>query len=208
MNRLLLNALTVALVVTSISETVAAADSPNNGDAVAAAQCLKAGDPVGAFYVTKIAGAKDDGVQPGQELCYRCRYGSRPMVIVFARKRNAKLVQLVKEIDSVIGDKEESQLRGLVAFMGKDVAEVKDNASTFAEQSGAHHVPVAIAKETETGPPNYRLDDSSVTVFMVKDSKLVSLHRCDAGRINVLALMRGVKQMLRSDRPSSGSSAL
>ncbi len=208
MNRLLLNALTLVLVVTAISESVAAADSRRASDAVAVAKCQNEGDPAGAFYVTKIAGAKDDNVQPGQELCYRCRYGSRPMVIVFARETDLKLVQLVKEIDSMIGANQESQLRGLVAFMGEDVAEVKDNASSFAEQSGAKYVPVSIAKETATGPPNYRLDDSAVTIFLVKDSKLVSRHRCDAKRINVLALMRNVKQMLQSHRSSKRSSAL
>ncbi|MEX0611152.1 MAG: hypothetical protein WD229_03435 [Pirellulales bacterium] len=32
---------------------------------------LQAGDSVGAFDVVKIAGAADDGVQVGKQLCYR-----------------------------------------------------------------------------------------------------------------------------------------
>ncbi len=52
-----------------------------------AEECLKQGDPIGAFYVTKVAGADEDGVPVGEELCYRCKYGSRPMVMVFTSKR-------------------------------------------------------------------------------------------------------------------------
>ncbi|HUY32837.1 MAG TPA: hypothetical protein VMV69_08655 [Pirellulales bacterium] len=32
---------------------------------------LKVGDPVGPFQVVKCAGAADDNVKEGQELCYR-----------------------------------------------------------------------------------------------------------------------------------------
>lgn len=189
MNRwLLLNALALALLA-GFANHFAAADD-----------CLEKGDAVGAFYVTKIAGAVNDGVKCGQELCYRCRYGSRPMVMVFARETTPELVKLVKEIDSAIAEDNESQLRGLVTFMGEDVAEVKDDASVFAEESGVKHLPVAIAKDTQTGPPNYKLDNSAITVFIAEDSQLVSMHRSKTERINASSLMGRVRQLIRTKR--------
>ncbi len=195
MNRLSLHALAITLLLTFTGMA-------------AAADCLKEGDAVGAFYVSKVAGADGDGVEVGQELCYRCRYGSRPMVIVFTRQANGKLAELVKELDAAISKHEESQLRGLITFMGDDVAEVKDNASEFAKTSGAKHVPIVIAKEAKTGPPNYKLDDSAVTIFIARDSQVVSIHRGESDEIDVPVLMREVRQMLISDKVKKVASPL
>ena len=173
-----------------------------------AADHLQVGDAVGAFYVSKVAGAEGDGVEVGQELCYRCRYGSRPMVIVFTREANGKLADLVKQLDATIGKHEESQLRGLIAFMGEDVAEVKDNASEFAKTSGAKHVPIVIAKETKAGPANFKLDDSAVTILLAKDSQLVSIRRGGEDQLDVSAVMRDVRQMLISGESKASSSTL
>ena len=195
MNRLSLHALAITLLLTFTGMA-------------AAADCLKEGDAVGAFYVSKVAGADGDGVEVGQELCYRCRYGSRPMVIVFTRQANGKLAELVKELDAAISKHEESQLRGLITFMGDDVAEVKDNASEFAKTSGAKRVPIVIAKEAKTGPPNYKLDDSAVTIFIARDSQVVSVHRGESDEIDVPVLMREVRQMLISDKVKKVASPL
>ena len=43
------------------------------------------GERVGAFTVTKVTGNPDDGVEDGKKLCYRCKMGQRPVVMVFAR---------------------------------------------------------------------------------------------------------------------------
>ena len=47
------------------------------------------GEPVGAFTVTKVTGNPDDGVEDGKTLCYRCKMGQRPVVMVFARSADA-----------------------------------------------------------------------------------------------------------------------
>ena len=157
---------------------------------------LKQGDPVGAFYVTKVAGA-DDGVQEGQELCYRCRYGSRPMVIVFARQSGGNLPRLVEELDKAVETNKDDQLRGLVAMMGKDKTEVTKDANRVVERSGVKHLPVVIAKETETGPANYKLDkNAEVTIVCASDSQVVTTHIFSADKIDIAMVMRDIKRML------------
>ncbi len=185
MTRLVLVAI-LAVTVTLVATAIA-------GDSVVS--CLEKGDSVGVFYVTKVAGAEDDGVKEGQELCYRCRYGSRPMVIVFTRETGGKLPELIKRIDAVVGDNDQ-QLRGLVTFIGDDLAKVKEEASKFASTAGVKHVPVVIAKETKHGPQNYKLDDSPVTIVVALDSQVVATHRCTADKIDVRQVMSEVKRML------------
>jgi hypothetical protein len=171
--------------------TFAVADDGTNED------CLKQGDAIGAFYVTKVAGAEDDGVEPGDDLCYRCRYGSSPMVMVFTRQIGGKVPQLVKELDAAVTAHEESRLKGLLTLMGEDAAVLKEDAKKVAQTTGTKNVPVVIAKETKTGPLNYRLpSDAEVTIIVAQDSQVVATHTFAATKIDVAAIMKEVKQML------------
>ena len=158
---------------------------------------LKKGDTAGVFYVTKIAGAEEDGVEEGQELCYRCRYGSRPMVMIFARKAGGKIPKLVEVLDNEVDKNQEAQLRGLVTLLGNDAAEVKEVATKVAEKSGAKNVPVVVAKETKTGPENYKLSESAdVTVVVASDSQVVSTHEFTADKIDIAMILNDVKQIV------------
>lgn len=191
MSRLFLgNTLTLALVCTYVAGGTAFADSSSNDG-------LKQGDSIGVFYVTKVAGAEDDGVEPGEDLCYRCRYGSRPIVMVFARDAGGKVTELVQALDKAVADNEEESLRGLLTLMGEDAAVLKTEASEIATQGKVKHVPLAVAKETATGPMNYKLSvDAPVTIVLAKDSQVVSTHTFSADAIDVSNVMKQVQEML------------
>lgn len=189
MSRLLLSSACALALVCSFAATTTAV--------TAAEDCLKEGDSIGVFYVTKVAGAEDDGVEPGEDLCYRCRYGSSPMVMVFARDTNGKVAELVKKIDAAVKENEESSLKGLLTLIGDDAAKLKKQAGAFAEKAEVKQVPVVVAKETKTGPLNYKLpSDAAVTIVVAKDSQVVNTHTFAADRIDVAAIMKEVKQML------------
>lgn len=160
-------------------------------------ECLKQGDAIGAFYVTKVAGAEEDGVEEGQELCYRCRYGSRPMVMVFARDTGGQVPQLIKELDSAVAANEESQLRSFVTLLGDDPSKLVEEGKKIAKKTGAKNVPVVVAKDNKTGPENYRIPaDSPVTVVVASDSQVIGTHTFPANQIDISALMQQVKGML------------
>jgi len=55
---------------------------------------LQEGAAIGAFDVTKVAGAEDDGVAVDDNLCYRCKNGARPQVMVFTRSSDEQVVKL------------------------------------------------------------------------------------------------------------------
>jgi len=166
-------------------------------DAATEECCLEEGSSISPFYVTKVAGAEDDGVEVGEPLCYRCRYGSRPMVMVFSRKTGGQMPKFVKELNAAVKANEENQLKGLVTLIGNDADELKEQGVKFAKQAGAVHVPVVVAKDTETGPASYKIPESAdVTVVVANDSQVVSTHTFKADSIDVAAVMKEVKEML------------
>ncbi|KAA5541037.1 hypothetical protein FYK55_19255 [Roseiconus nitratireducens] len=160
---------------------------------------LEQGDPIGAFYVTKVAGAEDDGVEQGEQLCYRCKYGSRPMVMVFARDTGDNVQKLVKEIDSAVTANQEAELKGLLTLLGDDAAKLKESAAKVAKTSNAKNVPVVVAKDNVTGPASYKINEkAAVTVVVANDSQVVATHKFDtADSVDVAAIMGEVKKMLK-----------
>lgn len=167
-------------------------------EAVAADRCLQRGDTVGVFYVTKVAGAEDDGVVPGARLCYRCRYGSRPMVMVFARKTGGRLTELVRRLDTAVSTNRQAKLKGLVTLLGGEVTELKERAADVAQTASVKTVPVVVANEPETGPANYKLpEDAAVTIVVAKDSQVVTTHTYEVDNIDVSTVMTEVQQILR-----------
>lgn len=187
MSRLLMPLAVFGLLLSSV---VSADDSSE--------QCLKAGSSLPAFYVTKVAGADDDGVEPGQELCYRCKYGSRPMVMVFARDTGGNVNDLVKQLDTTVAANKEAQLKGFVTLMGKDAKALKDTATKVAKTSGAKMVPVVVAQQNVKGPASYKIDEkAAVTVVIANDSQVVASHTfATADKVDVAAVMGEVKKML------------
>ncbi|MDG2222337.1 MAG: hypothetical protein P8L85_13220 [Rubripirellula sp.] len=158
---------------------------------------LQTGDPVGVFYVTKAGGAIDDGVEPGQDLCYRCRYGSSPMVMVFLRETDGKVQQLVQRLDATVRRNERSRLRGLVTVLGKGFGGLRETASRVANRGKVIKVPVVVAKEAETGPLNYKLRaDAPVTIVVAKDSQVVRVYTSTTADIPVESVIKEAESIL------------
>ena len=149
-----------------VAGSVSAADSSD--------ACLQAGDPIGPFYVTKVAGP-EDGVTVGKTLCYRCKYGARPMVMVFARNTGGKLGELVKGLDAAVAKNEDAQLRSFVTLIGGDVKGLTQTGEKMSAELGLKNVPVVVAEDSENGPSNYKLDPKAeITVVVASDSKVIS----------------------------------
>ena len=92
------------------------------------------GDGVGAFTVTKAAGNPSDGVEDGKRLCYRCRMGSRPVVMIFARTADQSLAKLVNELEGEIKEHADAKLCGFVNMIGGDSDSLKNAAKVRKRQ--------------------------------------------------------------------------
>jgi len=153
---------------------------------IAHAESLKSGpqvgDEVGAFDVVKVAGATDDGVKVGDELCYRCKLGARPTVMVFARKADAALAKLVKELDTVVAHNKDKKFSSFVTLLGADADKLKADGEKVVSDSKAENVAVVVAKDHNDGPADYKIDPKAeVTVLIYREGKVEANHALSEG---------------------------
>ncbi len=158
---------------------------------------LKEGDALGAFRVEKVAGATEDGVEPGEVLCYRCRYGSSPMVLVFAPKTSDRLMSLVKLVNQVVVNHQDDKMRGIVTFFGDESSKLRKAAEAFSVQLGETEIPIVIAEDAQQGPLGYRLSRSDeITVVIAIDSQVVANITSQTSQIDLNVLTAQVEAML------------
>ncbi|MDA8743065.1 hypothetical protein N9N28_00405 [Rubripirellula amarantea] len=193
-------AMSVIVLLTSF-DTSFWTNSSNAAEAKAAsnssAKGLQAGDPLGAFRVIKVAGAVDDTIEPGDTLCYRCRYGSSPMVLVFARKPSDGLVNLAKQLDQSLRKNSDEKLKGLVTFLGDEVPTLKEHAASLAGELGETLLPIVVAEDSKTGPLEYQLSSSdAVTVIIAQDSQVVGTLVFSEDSIDAKKVVDSIKAML------------
>jgi hypothetical protein len=159
---------------------------------------LKAGESIGAFYVTKCAGAEDDGVDTGKNLCYRCKNGARPQVMVFTRSTDEKVVAFVKELDEQLKKNEESQLRAFVNVLGDSKDAASGEAKKLAKATKAKNVPFVVPNEFENGPEDYGISPKAeITIIFANESKVVANYAAATAKdFDAKAAMSMLKEML------------
>ncbi|MEZ6134742.1 MAG: hypothetical protein R3C53_07525 [Pirellulaceae bacterium] len=159
---------------------------------------LKAGAAIGPFYVTKCAGAEEDGVDTGKNLCYRCKNGARPQVMVFTRSTDDKVVAFVKELDAQLKKHEDAQLRAFVNVLGDSKDTASGEAKKLAEASKAKLVPFVVPNEVENGPEDYGINPKAeITIILANESKVVAnFAAAKAKDFDAKAVMGKLKEML------------
>lgn len=190
------------LFVLSLGLVVALAVSGTASADEAAKKQVKSGpqvgDSLGAFYVTKIAGAEDDGVETGQNLCYRCRNGAKPQVVVFTRSTDKKVARLIKQLDKAVAENESSKLRVFVNLLGDDKEELAAEAKKFAAKSETSNVPFVVPNEFENGPDDYGINTKAeITITLASDLGVKATHAVlSADDLNIKSVMGDLKKIL------------
>jgi hypothetical protein len=156
------------------------------------------GDHLGAFNVTKIAGAVDDGVEEGKNLCYRCRNGAKPQVIVFTRSTDPKVAELVQKLDKAIEENESSKLRVFVNVMADDKDSAAEEAKKFAASSKTKNIPFVVPNEFENGPDDYGINvKAEITVCLASDSSIKASHAVASAKdLNVDSILSDLSKIL------------
>ncbi len=143
---------------------------------------LQSGQKIGAFDVKKVGGAADDGVSVGKELCYRCKYGSSPMVMVFTHKTDEKTVELVKKLDAAVAKNSDIKMRAFVNVLADDMAAAEKSAQELASAASPTNVPIVVPVEFKNGPDNYGLSpEAQLTVIIANDGQVVANHTFETG---------------------------
>ncbi len=144
------------------------------------------GESVGAAQVIKVAGSELDGIPAGKELCYRCRMGSRPVVMVFARTADEKLAKLLKKLDEEIEEHQDAKLSSFVNMLGTDVDSLKKDAAEFVKVNGIERIAFVVPKDdSKNGPADYKIaPDADLTVVCFKGGKVTANHALAKGQLS------------------------
>jgi len=135
------------------------------------------GDMVGAFTVTKVTGNPDDGVDEGRTLCYRCKMGSRPVVMVFARSADEKLAKLLKKIEEEVEEHQAEKLTSFVNMIGTDAETLKKAAADFAAKHDLKRIAFVVPEHPEHGPPDFKIaPDADLTIVCYKGGMVKANH--------------------------------
>lgn len=122
---------------------------------------LEVGDRVGAFYVKDVTGPA-----AGQKLCYRCRYGQKPVVSIFARNMDGNVASLVKSVDGVVSQNKSKDMAAFVVLLSDSPESSEGNLKEVAKSKGISSTPLTTF-DGVTGPPSYNISkDAEVTVMM------------------------------------------
>jgi hypothetical protein len=181
---------TTAAMALMVSASLASAEDIKSG--------LQVGKQIGAFNVTKLAGAEDDGVKEGGNLCYRCKNGGRPQVMIFTRSSDKAVVTLVQKLDAAIAKNSGKELRAFVNFLGDEKSSAKAKAEKLAKASKVKKVPFVLPNEFENGPADYGINPkAAVTVILAEGGKVKANHAAgSAADLNVDAIIADLAKIL------------
>lgn len=154
---------------------------------VVAGDSVKSGLPEGksvpAFYVTDVTGPS-----AGKSLCYRCRYGARPVVTIFTHKVDENIESLVAQIDKKVGDNKSARMAAFVVVLSDKPKDEVSHLKEVAKKSGIKHTPLTTFENAE-GPAEYELSkDAETTVMMWVDSTVKVNHAFAKGKLDKKAV--------------------
>ena len=148
---------------------------------------LQVGDYPGAFNVADITGPS-----AGEKLCYRCQYGARPVVSIFAREIDDNVTKLVKEIDGVVGKNRDDRMAAFVVLLTDSPDDVEGQLKKVANENKIGHTPLTVY-ENSVGPSKYRINkEAEVTVMMWVESDVKVNHAFKAKELNADAITKVV----------------
>lgn len=122
---------------------------------------LQLGEQPGAFQVEDVTGPA-----AGESLCYRCKYGSRPTVVIFAREVNESVAKLVQQIDQKVSENQDKKLAGFMVALEEDPDKVKPQLKQVKTSHHIQHIPLTVFNDLH-GPAGYGLSpEATVQVMM------------------------------------------
>lgn len=132
---------------------------------------LQVGDKPPAYDVFDCTGPNE-----GKKLCYRCKYGDRPVVNIFAREMTPEVVALVKKIDGVVGQNEEKKMAAFVTLLTNDPDKDEAKLKEIAKKEGLKNTPLTVF-DGVAGPDGYKIDEKAdLTIMMWVDSDVKVNH--------------------------------
>jgi len=130
------------------------------------------GDAVPNFYVRAVTGPLQ-----GKSVCYVCRNGDRPVIMVLARQMIPRLDALLRELDRLIDAHRADGLRGFGVFVGPDSRKLLPQVQTLAFENKLI-LPLTLAAAPAEGPGLRGLPpEVAVSVVLYRNQKVFQSFR-------------------------------
>lgn len=137
------------------------------------------GDAVPNFYVRAVTGPLQ-----GKSVCYVCRNGDRPVIMVLARKIIPRLDALLRELDQLVDSHRAEGLRGFGVFIGPDSRKLLPQVQTLAFENKLS-IPLTLAAAPVEGPGLRGLPPQvAVSIVLYRNQKVFQAFRLSSEAID------------------------
>lgn len=136
------------------------------------------GEYVPTFYTRAVTGPLMN-----RSVCYVCRNGQRPVVMVFLRKLETDIKPLLKQVDRLVDDHRAEGLRSFGVFVSEDPSEAISQVQTF---SFDHKItlPLTVASTTIAEPHCQNIhEEADVTVVLYEKRRVVKSYAFRSGEV-------------------------
>jgi len=165
--------------------------TPNGKTTKPLKPALKTGDEVASFYSRAVTGPLMN-----KSICYVCRNGERPVVMVLLRRIDPELKPLMQRIDRLVDKNRANGLRGFGVLIGDDSVQATSTVQTFAFNNKLS-LPITVAGEAAAAGIGSLPKDAAVTVVLYRKRKVVQTWCYRAGELKSAAVKDVVKRVER-----------
>jgi len=160
------NSITIAFVLAVVLTTAISGLSDDSNAVLKSGPSI--GSEVSSFYVRAVTGPL-----AGKSVCYVCRNGDRPVVMVFLRELGADTTRLLKRLDKTVNEHRADGLRCFVVLLSESAQKDAARLQTLAFDEKLD-LPLTLAGESMAGANLTNVAPSAaVTVVLYDHLKVV-----------------------------------
>lgn len=163
------------------------------------------GEYVPTFYTRAVTGPLMN-----RSVCYVCRNGQRPVVMVFLRKLGDDFKPLLKQVDRLVDNHRAEGLRSFGVYVSEDPSDAISQVQTF---SFDHKItlPLTVASTAVAEPHCQNIhEEADVTVVLYQKRRVVKRYAFRVGEVKspqIREVSQSIQQLLKAPSPSDDASA-
>jgi len=192
---------TVIIACLILVAGTAVADTPDAAQPQKPAERLKSGPKVGSyvpsFYIKAVTGPLMN-----KTICYVCRNGQRPVVMLLLRRVDRDLKPLFKQLDRLVDENRAAGLRGFGVLVSEKSTKATSAVQTFAFNNKIS-LPLTVGGESVAAADNQNLSpDAALTVVLYRKRRVVKTWSYRAGELkpsDVDGIIKRIKRLIADD---------
>ena len=123
-----------------------------------------------------------NGPDAGKNSCLYCRFGSRPVVMIFAREVTPALRTLIQQVEKVTAAHADGDM-GSCVIVCNETPGIPEMLGEMVRQDQLKNVILAVTKSS--GPESYKLaSEAEVTVLLYSHTTVVANHSYRKGELD------------------------